>query len=133
VLSGVIISLIGLVTVLITASVILSIPGHLIVLIAITSLLGIVFTSFTGVIIDLFHPKLNWDNEQKAVKQNLNPVLNMLLVFTFAGLTIWGAVAFKFNAFTAFGIIILAFGIIDFVLYRFIASKGVKMFNGIEV
>lgn len=132
VLSGVIISLIGVVTILISVTVFLQIPLHLVFLIAGISLIGIVCMSFIGVMIDLIHPKLNWDNEQKAVKQNINPLFHMLLGSILAGATVWASVVLHFGALMACGVIILAFGIIDFVLYKVIATKGVKLFNDME-
>ncbi len=133
VLSGVIISFIGVVIALISAAVFLSIPVHLIFVIAVMSLFGIVFTSFTGILIDLFHPKLNWDNEQRAVKQNLNPVFNMFLALIFGGALIWASITYSFNAVSTCGIIFLVFGIADLVLYKVISTMGVKLFGDIEV
>lgn len=133
VLSGAIVSLIGVVIVLISAAVFLNIPLHLIIMIVIMSLFAIFCVSFTGVMIDLFHPKLNWDNEQKAVKQNLNPLFNMLLGLFFAVATIWGSFILNFGVLLTCGVIILAFGVVDFILYKVIATKGVKLFSEIEV
>lgn len=38
-----------------------------------------------GIIIDLKWPKLNWDSPQKAMKQNINPVISILLSMGVAG------------------------------------------------
>ncbi len=132
-LSGTIISLIGVVTILTSVTVFLRIPLHLVFMIAGISLFGIVCMSFIGVMIDLFHPKLNWDNEQKAVKQNFNPLFHMLLGAIFGAATVWASIVFDFNALTTLGIIVLVFGIIDLVLYKIITTKGVKLFKDIEV
>lgn len=133
VLSGAFVSLIGLVSMIIAAGVFLRIPLFSIFLIILTGVVGIAFTSFTGVIIDLFNPKLHWDNEQKAVKQNLNVLFNMLLSAVFAGLTVVVAVVFKFDVFTACSVIFIVFVFLDILLYRFVSTKGVKLFGGIEV
>ena len=137
VLSGIIISFIGVVAVLTSVTIFLGIPIHLAFLIAIISLFGIVCISFTGVLIDLFHPKLNWDNEQKAVKQNLNPVLNTLLGIILGVAIILAYAALdsvsNLDAFSICGIILFIFGIIDFILYQVISTKGVKLFSDIEV
>lgn len=132
-LSGAIISLIGVITILASVTVFLRIPLHLVFMIAGISLFGIVCMSFIGVMIDLFHPKLNWDNEQKAVKQNLNPLFHMLLGTIFGAATVWASIVFDFDALTTLGSIVLVFGIIDFVLYKIITTKGVKLFKDIEV
>jgi len=132
-LSGTIISLIGIIAILIVATIFLGIPLNFIFMIVVMSLFGIVCMSFIGVMIDLFHPKLNWDNEQKAVKQNLNPLFHMLIGMIFAIAVIVGSVVLRFGALTTFGIIIGSFGIIDAILYKLISTKGVKLFSGIEV
>jgi|BioPla2DNA2_1021312.scaffolds.fasta_scaffold09548_1 ABC-2 type transport system permease protein len=132
-LSGAIVSFIGVVTILISVTVFLELPLYLSFMIAGISLFGIVCMSFIGVMIDLFHPKLNWDNEQKAVKQNLNPLFHMLLATIFCVAAIWASIAFFFSALTACAVIIFAFGVIDFLLYKLIATKGVKLFSDIEV
>ncbi len=132
VLSGVVIALIGLTTMLIAAGVLLNIPLHMIVLIVLTSLAGILFTSFTGIIIDLLNPKLHWDNEQKAVKQNLNVVFNMLIGIIFAGVTTFAAFYFMFDLLTACSVILIGFGLIDVMLYWFVTTKGEKLFMRLE-
>ncbi|HBP38076.1 MAG TPA: hypothetical protein DD640_04930, partial [Clostridiales bacterium] len=44
--------------------------------------------NLAGIIFELFWPKLNWDNEQKAVKQNLNVVYGILLTMLVSALVI---------------------------------------------
>lgn len=133
VVSGILISIIGVMAIIACSAVFIGIPMHLIILMMVISLFGIVCISFTGVMIDLLHPKLNWDNEQKAVKQNINPLFNMILGTIFGAATVWASFIINVDAFTTCGIIILVFGIIDFVLYKVISTKGVKLFNDIEI
>jgi ABC-2 type transport system permease protein len=133
VLSGISISLIGLMFMIIPAGVLLHIPFFLILLIILTGLLGIAFTSFTGVIIDLFNPKLHWDNEQKAVKQNLNVLFNMLLSAVFAGITVGVAVVFEFGLFTVCSGIFVVFVVLNILMYRFVSTRGVKLLSDMEV
>jgi len=133
VLSGVVVSLIGVLIAFISVAIILGVPVYLLFMIAIISLLGIVCTSFTGVMIDLLHPKLNWDNEQKAVKQNINPVANMLLGIILGVAVVWACVALNLDVLLTCGIIFLVFGIIDLVLYKVVSTIGVKLFGNIEV
>ncbi len=54
-------------------------PIWIIVLSIIICIPALIFTNLCGIIFELFWPKLHWDNEQKAVKQNLNVVLGMFL------------------------------------------------------
>lgn len=49
---------------------------------------AVLLPNLSGIIAELFWPKLNWDNEQKAVKQNLNVVYGMILALLSAGLVV---------------------------------------------
>ena len=57
----------------------------------------------------------------------------MILGTIFGAATVWASFIINVDAFTTCGIIILVFGIIDFVLYKVISTKGVKLFNDIEI
>ena len=133
VLSGVVMGIIGTTTMFLTAIFIAKVPAYLLLLSAITACLGIFFSAFTGMIIDLNFPKLVWDNEQKAVKQNMNVLFNMLISVTFAGLVIYAAMKLSLSLWTVFGSIIVLFGILDVVLYKILMTKGVKLFERIEI
>lgn len=45
-------------------------------------------SSLSGIYFDLLWPKLNWDNEQKAVKQNVNVLFGMMTPIVLAGVTL---------------------------------------------
>lgn len=62
-------------------------PSLLIIFVA--SSAGIYFSTIAGIIIDLYSPKLTWDNEYKAVKQNLNSIISMVLQFAVIALFIF--------------------------------------------
>lgn len=47
---------------------------------------AVLSVNISGMFYDLFWPKLNWDNEQKAVKQNLNVLYGMLSSLVIAAL-----------------------------------------------
>jgi ABC-2 type transport system permease protein len=97
-----------------------------IIFICIVCLLGIVFTSFTGILIDLTFPKLNWDTEQKAVKQNMNGVLNMVIGIAAAAIIIFVVVKFKINMVITFAAIVILFTLINLALFNVISTYGVK-------
>jgi ABC-2 type transport system permease protein len=133
VLSGISMGAVGTLSMLITAVVIIPIPNYLIVLIAAASILGITFSSFAGIFIDLNFPKLIWDNEQKAVKQNFNVVLNMLVSMLIAGIPVLVSIVLHFTLWMTFLMIVLLFGILDLLLYIILSTVGVKLFENIEV
>ena len=92
----------------------------------IVSFIGVIFTSFTGILIDLTFPKLNWDTEQKAVKQNMNGLLNMLIGVVVAAIIVFIVIKFKITMVTTFVVIATLFTLIDLVLYNLICTYGVK-------
>jgi len=92
----------------------------------IVSFIGVIFTSFTGILIDLTFPKLNWDTEQKAVKQNMNGLLNMLIGVIVAAVIVFIVIKFKINLVTTFVVITTLFALINIVLYNVICTYGVR-------
>lgn len=133
VLSGMSMGAVGTLSLLLTALLFFRIPAYLILLIAIASILGITFSSFVGILFDLNFPKLVWDNEQKAVKQNFNVVLNMLANVVIAGIPVFISIVLHFTLWTTFLIIVALFGILDILLYKIISTVGVRLFAKIEI
>lgn len=133
VMAGVVLGICALLSMLIMAAVILAIPLYLIVLITIIGLLGVFFTSFVGILIDLNYPKLYWDNEQKAVKQNMNVIASIIISMIVAAVVIVPTAIFKLNVWMAFGGVLLVFGFANAALYGLIKSVGVRLFEKIEV
>lgn len=133
VMAGVLLGICALICMLIMAAVIFAIPLYMIVLIAIIGLLGVFFTSFVGILIDLNYPKLYWDNEQKAVKQNMNVVVSIIISMIVAAVVIAPTAILKLNVWMAFGGVLLVFGIANAVLYGLIKSVGVSLFEKLEV
>lgn len=79
VLSGMIVSILTLILILVIGIFVFKITPLMFILLLITSILGTIAYSFWGIFIDIKFPKLDWDNEAKAVKQNLNPMIIMFL------------------------------------------------------
>lgn len=103
------------------------------ILFIIVGLVGLLFAAFVGILIDLYHPKLDWDNEQKAVKQNLNVVLHMLILLVFAGATIFVSVILKPQMLHTLLGITLAYGFLIVVLWFWVKQAAAKAFDRIEV
>jgi ABC-2 type transport system permease protein len=132
VLSGIILSYSGIVLILVLIEAVAKLPLYMILLMLVISLFGVTFTAFTGIFIDLYSPKLNWDNEQKAVKQNFNTVINMFLGIILAVLLGFLFIMFKVDMWYIFSIIVGVFGVINLILYNLINTLGEKLFNKIE-
>ena len=78
VFSGLIISFLGIIFMLIPFGIILGIPPLSLFLAFIASLLSGILINYIGIIVDMIHPKLVWEQEAAAVKQNLNAAFTML-------------------------------------------------------
>ena len=101
-------------------------------LIVIPTLLALI-SSFAGVLINIYHPKLDFDDETKVVKQSLSVLLSM--VFTFVLTLIPVAIYLIFSTISlnllilitlAFYIVVLTFVII------FLFTKGAKQFLNLQ-
>jgi len=132
VLSAVVLGVAGMIMVIIIGLVLLKLSLGLAFLMLIVGLLGIILTSFIGIFIDLNFPKLQWDTEQKAVKQNFNVMISMIICAALGGITVFIAIKFMLTKWTVFALIVVIYTILDLLLYYLLGTKGVKMFKRIE-
>ena len=58
---------------------------------------ALLLPNLAGIIFELYWPKLHWDNEQKAVKQNMNVLYGIAISMLLAGLVIAPIVVFKLS------------------------------------
>lgn len=130
-LSAIIISLLGMAVMLLTVTLLLKLPVHIVFLIAAIGPVGIVFATFIGIILDIMNPKLNWDSEHKAVKQNMNVVFSMMIGIACAGAAVLAVLKLEITLIPAFLLIFAVFGLLDIGLYSFLKTKGVRMFENI--
>ncbi len=87
ILTGYFLSVIGIVIIVIVGIVLgMNIGVALIALVL--SLLVSAVVAVAGTLIDVAHPKLNWMNEQQAIKQNVNVILHMLVGLVFGALAV---------------------------------------------
>lgn len=126
--SGFVLGLVSLFIMVIFAVAFMRLPLLPAMLILGTAWLGILATSLTGILIDLMNPKLKWNSEQQAVKQNMNVLYNMLLGAGGAALTIFAAIRFSIGWVPALLLLILTFGAVNGVLYALLGSFGVRRF-----
>ncbi len=132
VLSGFVLGMAGALLMLAVILVMFGLPLLLALLILATGWLGILLTSFTGILIDLYNPKLSWDSEVKAVKQNLNVIYNMIAGIVLGGPALYAAITFSPGIATSLVIVIGVYGGLNVLLYSLIRTKGVKRFQAFE-
>ena len=131
-LSGILITLVGLAVLIIMAIIIINPPLILIILTLVIGILGVIFSALTGIFIDLNFPKLHWENEQKAVKNNLNVIFNMLIGIVVGGLSVFLVIKFKLTMWSAFTVFTIVFLTLDIILYYLLSTIGVKLYKAIE-
>ncbi|NLZ47501.1 MAG: hypothetical protein GX895_01730 [Clostridiales bacterium] len=133
IIPAVILSSISVLITLLAAFAYIGFVPKLIITGLIVSILGILLTSFVGILLELKFPKLNWDNEEKAVKQNMNFMIVMFGSMILAVATAILIIILSLGLWYAFALIVLVFGGIDIVLYYLILSVGKKWFDSIEL
>ncbi|NLU35715.1 MAG: hypothetical protein GXX01_01650 [Clostridiales bacterium] len=132
ILSGFLLGLVSVLSMIIFGILVLKISIWLSLLILAVVWLPVLYTSLTGLLIDLYNPKLDWDSEQKAVKQNINVLYNMLAAFVPA---IGSAAVFIFSLSLPAALIILAleYVLLCLLLGKLLFTKGVERFIQLEV
>ncbi|RXI41109.1 hypothetical protein DP129_02950 [Clostridium tetani] len=133
ILTAVIIEFVSTFIILLLVNLIIKVPLIVAMNIVIIAIPAMFFSSLMGLIIDLYYPKLNWDNEQKAVKQNLNIVGNMVLNIIIAVITAITFIDLNLNLTITVLFIMAIYTLIDIFMYNFLKNKGVSMFNDIEI
>lgn len=96
-LSGFLLSLLGLILTVIPAAYFLKAPWYILAIFSVMAILGSLFINYFSIIVDVIHPKLVWETEQAAVKQNINFVFTLLPSFGLAYLLVWLALTFDFD------------------------------------
>jgi len=126
-ISGLIILIPALLFMVIPLQVLLAAPVWLFAAGMVLAMPGIVVVNYFGLYIDLVRPKLTWDNEQAAVKQNLNAIIPMFgswLVAGGIGLLGWFVFTEPVVAFLGlFGVT----GLLAVGAYYLVISKGASM------
>lgn len=130
--TGIIIGFIGVVTMGIGIYII-GLEATTVALGVLLSLNGIVFMNMLGMVFDLMKPKLNWDNEQQAVKQNMNSVINMFLGMGAAFGIGFLVISLKIDLIGTIGILLGGFLILNILLYFWLMKKALKKFLAMDM
>lgn len=134
ILSSIIVQIIGIVVLYGSLAYIRALTLEGVFIIAILGLLGSIPTGEIGMIIDAYRPLLNWDNPQRAMKQNLNVLINMGI----GGLYVFliGMLAYKLmdivELFVIYGIIAIIFILSSIILYKPLKKIIEVRFNSLE-
>jgi ABC-2 type transport system permease protein len=94
--AGIVVSLVGALLIL-GILIVVVLPPFWFVLLCIAVIPGaILLPNITGIIFDLYMPKIRWDNEQKAVKQNMNVLYGIFFSTMVIGLMVASVVTIPF-------------------------------------
>lgn len=87
---GIIFALLGVMIFFIPGCIILKIPFIHIMIYVLLGSLSTIFSSYLGIYIDSIQPKLVWDDELSALRENYNMFFSMAIIITFIGLVSFG-------------------------------------------
>lgn len=96
-LSGFLLSMLALILTVIPAGYFLKAPWYILAIFTVMAIIASLFINYLSIIVDVIHPKLVWETEQAAVKQNINFIFTMLPSFGLSYLLVWLALTFKFD------------------------------------
>lgn len=132
ILSGVVVSMVGIVFMLVPAWIFFKIQFHLVFFAFIASILGMIFINYLGMIVDLIHPKLIWEQETAAVKNNLNSVFTMLPAFGIS-FGIFFLVQFIPNTIGSVLIFLALLLVFDFWIIQYTHKLSIRKLHDLEV
>lgn len=129
VMAGTIMGLAGILIGLTVVWILFSLPVYMVLMAFIISLPSAVFINYLGILLDLKFPKLNWDNEQKAVKQNINGVLIMFMSIAFGFLNFVPLFLLNLGYKEIFIGLFAFYSLFDILIFRIAAYRGSRWFD----
>ncbi|HSN58947.1 MAG TPA: transporter [Clostridiaceae bacterium] len=131
-LSGAVMGFIGIMMMVPFALFVIKIKAYVVAIGIAVSIPGILFSSLFGLLVDIAMPKLNWDTEQKAVKQNLNGVIAIFVSMGVGVLIVIIGVKLQLSLLMSSVLLPVVFGAIDIVLYKTLISFGAKKLRSLD-
>lgn len=131
-LSGLVVSMIGMIVTLVFIIIFLgiSIPIALLMLLAGTN--AVILTRLSGFFIDAANPKLKWDNEVRAVKQNMNLLYNMLIGMGAGGIAVVFLIFVSQTLIVNSLVFIVVMFAVNYGLYKLLENRFPKMLARVE-
>lgn len=129
VLSGYFISLIGIV-IIVVVGIVLGMNIGVALAALLLSLIASLAIAIVGTLIDVAHPKLNWMNEQQAIKQNVNVLLHMIAGIVLAALAVLPILFLRMTLIVSIIYILIVFGgILIILVWRLRGRAAAKMLD----
>lgn len=133
VVSGWLITMIGALLIMAVAWIILRLPFPFMLIMVAIAIVATLFTCLTGILVDIWLPKLVWDNEQKAVKQNMNSLFNLGISVAVAAAMFFLVYWTGIGLWAASSLLLALLLVADVLLVRLLQAKGETWFGNIEV
>lgn len=131
-LSALVFGVIGALLIIIAAYIMIPFSINLAGILLLECLVAVVPVIEAGLLIDILRPKLKWENEQQAVKQNLNILFSMLLALLLGGAVIYPIIRYMHSLAYAAGFMLLCFGLLALGLYYLLMTWGVQRYQELE-
>ncbi|MCD6322281.1 MAG: hypothetical protein J7L77_04580 [Clostridiales bacterium] len=131
-ITGMVISMISMLVTLLVLVIYLGISILVAVLMFIAATNAVILTRLTGFLIDAANPKLKWDNEVRAVKQNMNLLFNMLVGMGAAGVAVVFLIFVSQAVIVNALVFIIVMFIVNFGLYKLLENRLPKMLARVE-
>jgi ABC-2 type transport system permease protein len=134
-LAGLSMSLLGILTTAVAAGFALGIPVFSLIAGALTAALASAAICAIGVAIDLARPKLNWESEQQAIKQNMNAVFTILLsllLIIILGILAFVMITSGMPAAGIWGVLAGICAVLAVLLYAAMMSKAEKGYEKLK-
>ncbi len=131
-LSGAVMGFVGILMLVPVALFVVRIKAYVVAIGIAVSIPGVLFSSILGLLVDAAMPKLNWDTEQKAVKQNFNGVIAIFGSMGIGALVVFIGVKLQLSLLMSSVLLPLAFFAADIVLYKMLISFGAKKLRSLD-
>jgi len=90
-----------------------------------------IFLNLIQMLVDVSNPYLDWDNPQKAMKENVNGLFATLIIFGFLG--VFGFLIYKLvpivNSYVLLSCLSLLFFILNFLIWRLLKNKTYQLLS----
>ncbi|WP_427339744.1 putative ABC transporter permease subunit [Caloranaerobacter sp. DY30410] len=135
ILLSILLQLLTIVVILVAVSIFIRLKLSTVIIVLILGLLGSIPVFEIGLFIDITRPLLDWDNPQKAMKQNLNVLFSMLLGMVY--LLLYAGLVFVFyrvelNSLIVYFVFSVMFLVISFFLFISLIDITVRRYREIE-
>lgn len=131
-LSAGIFGILGTLIIILAVRILIPVSITLLALLLPVSLISVFPVIEAGLLLDIARPKLQWDNEQQAFKQNFNVLFSMLFSLLLGGAVLFIVIRFIHSPLPAAGFMLFCFGLTSLVLYRLLMTWGIRRYQKLE-